>query len=263
MECSGLVVSGKNPGILWVHNDSGDRAKLFAVEEDGSLRGIYHLASAKAVDWEDLAKGPCADPAKECLYVGDIGDNELQRSEIQVYRVEEPLVPVQGPPVEAILQETERFDCKYPDGPHDAETLLVDPTTGVPYLITKETERMTAVYRFPGNPTSGKIATLVKATVLPGLSSLTGGDVTRDGSTIVLRDYFTAYGYLRLEKGPFTGTFDSPPCRVPLGFEEQGEALGIDPSGTTIYTASEGLLGPIHEARCKLNGERKGSSGEP
>ena len=263
MECSGLVVSRKNPGILWVHNDSGDRARLFAVEEDGSLRGIYHLASAKAVDWEDLAKGPCADPAKECLYVGDIGDNELRRSKIQVYRIEEPLVPVQGSPVETILQGVERFDCKYPDGPHDAETLLVNPANGIPYLITKESEGTTIVYRFPQNPTAGKIVTLVKATILPALYSLTGGDVTQDGSMIVLRDYFTAYGYPRHEKGPFSEAFDDSPCWMPLGPEEQGEALGIDPSGTAVYTASEGLQGSIHKARCTPNGGHKGSSREP
>jgi len=263
MECSGLVVSRKNPGILWVHNDSGDRARLFAVEEDGSLRGVYHLASAKAADWEDLARGPCADPAKECLYVGDIGDNERRRSKIQVYRIEEPLVPVQGPPVEIILKGVERFDCKYPDGPHDAETLLVNPATGVPYLITKESEGTTSVYRFPGKPTAGRIVTLVKAATLPARSSLTGGDVTQDGSMIVLRDYVSAYGYPRLEKGPLSEAFNSSPCRVPLGLEEQGEALGIAPSGIAIYTASEGLQGPIHKARCTPSGERKGSSGEP
>ena len=262
-ECSGLVVSRKNPGILWVHNDSGDRARLFAVEEGGRLRGIYHLASAKAVDWEDLAKGPCADPTKECLYVGDIGDNELRRSEIQVYRVEEPLVPVQGPPVEAILKGAERFDCKYPDGPHDAETLIVDPATGVPYLITKESERTTIVYRFPGNPAAGKRVTLVKVGTLPDLPSLTGGDVTQDGSVIVLRDYLSAYGYARPEKAPFPGAFRASPFLVPLAPEEQGEALGIDPSGAAIYTASEGLQGPIHKALCAPEDKGKDSSGKP
>jgi hypothetical protein len=256
-------VSRKNPGILWVHNDSGDKARLFAVEEGGNLRGIFHLASAKAVDWEDLAKGPCADPAKECLYVGDIGDNERKRSEIQVYRVEEPLVPVQGPPVEAILEGAERFDCKYPDGPHDAEALLVDPATGIPYLITKESEGTTIVYRFPGNPAAGKRVTLVKAATLPDLPSLTGGDVTQDGSVIVLRDYLSAYGYPRTAKDPFLGAFDASPFRVPLLPEKQGEALGIDPSGTTIYTASEGLQGPIHKALCAPSGKGKDSSGEP
>ena len=45
-ECSGLAVSRKNPGVLWVHNDSGDSARLFAVKEDGTLLGVFRLAQA-------------------------------------------------------------------------------------------------------------------------------------------------------------------------------------------------------------------------
>jgi hypothetical protein len=249
-ECSGLVVSRKNPGILWVHNDSGDRARLFAVKEDGSLRGIYHLDSANAVDWEDMARGPCTDPDSDCLYVGDIGDNRLERSQIQFYRIEEPSVPLLGPPARVTLQGTERFEGKYPDGPHDAETLLVDPATGTPYLVTKEPEGKSVVYRFPGKLAPGKVVTLEKVCTLPSRFSLTGGDVTQDGSMIILRDYFSAYGYPRPAKSEFSEALKASPYWVPLAAEDQGEALGVAPSGSDIYTASEGPAGPIHKAGC-------------
>ncbi len=250
-ECSGLVVSRKNPGLLWVHNDSGDTARLFAVREDGGLRGIYRLAHADAVDWEDLALGPCADKEKECLYVGDIGDNRRRRPQIQVYRVEEPSVPLDGPTVQAVLPDTERFDCKYPDGPHNAETLLVDRAAGTPYLVTKETAGQAAtVYRFPAKPEAGTVATLEKIAVLPSRSSLTGGDIAQDGSLIVLRDYFAAYAYPRPEGGPLSEAFRVSPCRIPLQAEAQGEALGMAPSGIVIYTAGEGLGTPIYRMSC-------------
>ena len=263
-ECSGLAVSRKNPGLLWVHNDSGDTARLFAVKEDGSLRGIYHLAHADAVDWEDMAIGPCADTRKDCLYVGDIGDNRRQRPQVQVYRVEEPPVPLEGPQVEATLLETERFDCRYPDGPHNAETLFVDRAAGTPYLVTKEPAGEAAtVYRFPGKPDPGKVVVLEKVSVLPSRPSLTGGDITDDGSLIVLRDYFAAYAYPRPEGSQLSEAFRSPPWRVPLGTEAQGEALGIAPSGTVIYTTSEGLGAPIHRTVCipvRTQGTATGSS---
>lgn len=263
-ECSGLVASRKNPGVLWVHNDSGDGARLFAVSENGTLRGTYHLTHADAFDWEDMALGPCTNPGNDCLYVGDIGDNKNRRPEIQVYRVEEPPVPPDGGPVEVTLKGTERFECRYPDGPHDAETLLVDPDTGIPYVVTKESEGTAAgVYRFPGRPEPGKIVTLEKAATLSALSTVTGGDVTRDGSMIVLRDYFSAYGYPRPLKAPFERAFDASPLRLPLPLEEQGESLGFAPSGTAVYTASEGLQGPIHKALCTGATEPKVSSGTP
>ena len=31
-ECSGLVASRNNVNVLWVHNDSGDSARLFALD---------------------------------------------------------------------------------------------------------------------------------------------------------------------------------------------------------------------------------------
>ncbi len=250
-ECSGLVVSRKNPGVLWVHNDSGDSARLFAVQEDGSLLGIFRLARADSEDWEDLALGPCGDPGKECLYVGDIGDNMRHRRRIQIYRVEEPTVPLNGPPVRTKLKGTERFDCTYPDGPHDAEALFVDPIAGIPYLVTKEPGGSAAVvYRFPSKLNPGRTATLEKVATLPSRSSVTGGDITQDGSMILLRDYFFAYGYFRPQGGGIPEAFGLPPCWVPLSMEEQGESLGVSPSGTEVYTASEGMEGAIHKAEC-------------
>ena len=252
-ECSGLVVSRKNPGVLWVHNDSGDSARLFAVKEDGSLRGVFRLAHADAKDWEDLALGPCRNPRKECLYVGDIGDNMRHRRKIQIYRVEEPTVPLDGPTVRKKLKGTERFDCTYPDGPHDAEALFVDPTAGIPYLVTKEPGDSAAfVYRLPGTRNHRKVVTLEKVATIPSRSSVTGGDITRDGSMIVLRDYFFAYGYFRPHRGKISEAFGLPARCVPLSMEEQGESLGISPSGNEIYTASEGVDGPIHKAECTL-----------
>jgi hypothetical protein len=263
-ECSGLVVSRKNPGVLWVHNDSGDKARLFAVAEDGSLKGIYHLARADSKDWEDLALGPCRDPGKECLYVGDIGDNMRHRRKIQIYRVEEPTVPLDGPPVRKKLKGAERFDCTYPDGPHDAEALFVDPIDGTPYLVTKERgDSAASVYRIPDTHNRGRAVTLEKVATLPSRSSVTGGDITRDGSLIVLRDYFFAYGYFRPRGGNISEAFSLPPHWVPLRMEEQGESLGVSPSGTDIYTASEGMGGPIHKAECtpaRQDGPSRGTS---
>jgi len=251
LECSGLAASRKNPGILWVHNDSGDSARIFAVEEDGSLRGVYELAGALAVDWEDMSRGPCADPGvADCLYVGDIGDNGQSRPSVQVYRVAEPLVPPDGSPAAEVLEAVERFDAAYPDGAHDAETLLVDPDSGIPYIVTKSPIQETGVYRFPHAPVSGESVVLERVVTLDSRAFLTGGDVAEDGSRVVLRDYLSAFDYPRRTAGAFEEIFSETPCLVPLALEPQGEALAVSPSGLTLYTASEGQAGPIHKASC-------------
>ena len=84
-EISGLVASPTQPGVLWAHNDSGDRARIFALRNDGSLIASLDVPGAEATDWEDIAVGPGDD-----LLLGDIGDNQSVRKDIDIYRVPEP-----------------------------------------------------------------------------------------------------------------------------------------------------------------------------
>ncbi len=253
-ECSGLVASRRNPGILWAHNDSGDLARLFAVREDGSLRGIYRLYHAGAVDWEDIARGPCTGSAKaeDCLFIGDIGDNRHSRVRIQIYRVREPLVSLQGSPETVFLKGIERFDCVYPDGPHDAEALLVDPASGIPYLVTKEIEGPTWVYRFPSGFSSGQQITLERIACLDNIYPVTGGDVFPDGSRVILRDYLSAYDLTRPPGGAFADVFSSLPLQITLVQEAQGESLAVGLSGEALYTVGEGYHVPIHKSLCTV-----------
>ena len=53
-EASGLVASRRHPGVLWVHNDSGDTARIFATRPDGTHLGIYSIMGAGSADWEDI-----------------------------------------------------------------------------------------------------------------------------------------------------------------------------------------------------------------
>ena len=77
-ETSGIVGSRSLPGTLWVHNDSGDSARFFAIGTTGALQGQFSLQNATATDWEDIAIGPKSGGGNY-LYLGDIGDNSANR----------------------------------------------------------------------------------------------------------------------------------------------------------------------------------------
>src|SRR5215211_1223917 len=127
-ESSGLAVSLCQPDVLWTHNDSGDYAFIFAINIKGKHLGTWLLAGAKNDDWEDIAS--YKDPAGTCyLYIGDIGNNKLDRSELKIYRIKEPVVaasggtsskksPLRTDPADSLL-------FKYSDTPHNAETMMV------------------------------------------------------------------------------------------------------------------------------------------
>jgi len=139
-EASGLAASRRLPGTLWTHNDSGGPV-VYALDTAGAITGQLRLTGAKVEDWEAIAVGPC--PGGSCIYVGDIGDNDAERKRITVYRVAEPVSGSGGQaPVTGV------FHATYPDGAHDAETLLTGPD-GTLFVVTKGDTGPIAVYRFP------------------------------------------------------------------------------------------------------------------
>ena len=115
-ESSGLAASKRTHNLFWSHNDSGDPT-IFAIRADGSIVGRVRVAGAAVVDWEAVTVGAC--DGAPCLYVGDIGDNDLKRERITIYRTPEPL------PGDGTTAQAEAIHASYPEGPQDAEALFV------------------------------------------------------------------------------------------------------------------------------------------
>lgn len=240
-EISGIDAGVRNPNVHWVHNDSGDSARVFAIDGNGVTQRQYTLSGASANDWEDLAVGGGPEPGVSYLYVADIGDNGTSRAEVSVYRVPEPAVSA-GQPV--TLTGVDRLRLKYPDGAKDAEALLVDPETGELLIIQKKGAGGTVgVYHAPGGLAGGSLTTMTKVTdlVLASGSSnaVTSAAVSADGRQIAVR----TYGKVLLW-GRGTGTiweaFAATPCQGPQPPESQGEAIGFHADGRAYVTVSEG-----------------------
>src|SRR5688572_15906829 len=68
-EASGIAVSRQHEGVLWIHNDSGDSNRIFAMTFRGAPLGTFTLSGASAIDWEDIAIGPVP-PQGNYIYVG-------------------------------------------------------------------------------------------------------------------------------------------------------------------------------------------------
>lgn len=105
-EASGLVQSETRPDVLWLHNDSGDRPRLFAINASGEVivpavqtrqgrvarapgpgESLYQgvaVTGASLVDWEDIACGG------DRLFVADMGNNFSLRRDLGVYEIPEP-----------------------------------------------------------------------------------------------------------------------------------------------------------------------------
>jgi len=249
-EASGLAASKRNPGVLYVHNDSGDSARFFALNEQAGLIGTFTVSGATAVDWEDNAVGPC--PQGTCVYLGDIGDNDEERTDVALYRVGEP--DIAGGQTSGSLA-AEKFPFAYPDGPHNAESLMVHPTTGSVYIISKSKTGKSHVYKFPEPLKANTKVTLVKIADLnlPSGNSgtATGADIHPCAPRFLLRTYSRVYEFRAGAGESFEQAFTTSPVTLTAPSEDQGEAIAYAPDGSGYYTVSEGTKPALYRVSAK------------
>jgi hypothetical protein len=254
-EASGLVASVRNPGLFYSHNDSGGSARIYALREDGALVADLSVSGARAQDWEDIAVGPGPDAGVSYIYVGDIGDNAQSRSDIRVYRSAEPnLDAAQTNQRLSVAAETIRL--RYPDGAHNAETLMVDPITADLYVLTKLDSGNSALYVAHAPLSSSAAMTLQSVASLKfgtgnlsGSPLATGGDIARNGSAALVRTYSGVFLWRRAETATLAEAFAEPPCALTAPREKQGEALAFSVDGSAYYSVSEGSRPPLYRMR--------------
>jgi hypothetical protein len=238
VELSGLAVVG---GGLWAMADGGRRVALYRLDPATCAVVESRTAPVDPYDAEDLAAAPDG-----TLWVGDTGDNERRRATVAMI-----VVPPRGP---AQLRR-----LTYPDGPHDAEALLLD-ARGVPTIVTKEIGAA-GVYRPEGPLTTPGPTPLVRVgdLVLPssdtvggpigglGSRTVTGGALNADGRVLALRTYTDAWLY-PVPDGDVVAALRGTPVRVPLPGEPQGEAVAFTADGT-LLSGSESRGDAVGEIR--------------
>lgn len=245
-EASGIAVAQRTRDVVFVQNDSGDSARFFAVDErSGATLATIRVRGARNRDWEDLATEPDA-AGTPSVWLADIGDNDAQRSDVQVYRVAEPRLT--GRRGRIAVGPAQVWRLRYPDGPHDAESLAVTPH-GTGYVVTKSVLGSSGVYRMPAEP-SPRVATMRRVGTVSFLPSgghtpfgisgdllATGAAVSRDGRLLAIRTYGAAYVW-RVGAGGVTAALQRAPRRVALPSQPQGE--GVTFAGHRLLIDSEG-----------------------
>jgi hypothetical protein len=229
-ELSGLVAVRDK---LLAINDGGDQVEVYVLDARCQVVDV-HTAAIDPYDPEDLALA-----GDGTVWIADIGDNGADRATVA-------LIALRPDGTSSV------FRLAYPDGPHDAESLLLAPD-GTPYLVTKEVLGASGVYR-PGAPLvdNGTVGLVKVATVNFGLTGTpggpvgragqlmaTGGAVSGDGRLLALRTYTDAYVW------PLTGS-DVPaalgvkPTRLALPEAPQGEGITFSADNRHLIVGGEG-----------------------
>jgi hypothetical protein len=221
VESSGLVALDD---LVVTVNDSGDSGRVFAVGPEGRTVGVTTFAESP-VDVEALAPAGPDHPGE--VWVGDIGDNAAARSSISVTRVPVGRGDRSG--------DYPTYELVYADGARDAETLLVDPSTGRLHVVSKEIFGGT-LYAAPQRLSATRPNVL--RPVADALAVATDGAFWPDGRHLVVRGYGRALVYAWPS---MTAVAD-----LDLPDQDQGEGIAVTSDGR-VLVSTEGQFTDLLE----------------
>lgn len=242
MESSGAVRSRAHPGRFWSINDSENPATLFLADTTGRVAGFVRVPGVADTDWEAVSAGPCGQIW--CVFIGDIGDNREIRRTVTIFRLPEPtpgqLQAMAVPPPESLV-------IRYPDGPRDAEALVVTGSGGLG-IVTKGRNRPPRVYWVGPDAWRKGVVIAEFLAELPIATSLllghlvTDAALSPDDAVMAVRTYKNIF-FFRRAAGARLPTQPDGVCPI-AGLDPQGEGLAWWAPRTWLMTSEVTRFGP-------------------
>jgi hypothetical protein len=229
-EASGISDSRSFPGTLWVEQDSGNPPELTRIDYRGVMAGKVYIKGADNRDWEDIsiAAGPL--PGVSYIYLADIGDNFTSHQSSFIYRFPEP-----GPSEDTVFS-TDKIVFYYPEGPADAEALLIDNNRDI-YIITKSGSK-SKLYKLPyPQKLNDSIAAILVGEL--SISGVVSAAMSPDYGNIILKTYNGLQFWKREAGESIDGTLAKIYKSLPYEQEAQGEAICFKNDNSGFFTLSE------------------------
>ena len=217
-ESSGLAVDPAG-NLYWTVNDSGDRGVAYGIGLDGEVQGTLNYR-AQPFDVEAVAVHG------DRLYVADIGDNDRDRDSVRVFYFENPRA-------NGLTVSYRAYDFSYPDGPHNAETLLVNDS-GRLFIVTKG--QNAAVYAAPRRPDRQGVNELKRVGSAP--SGVTDGTFLPGSDKIAL---LTPSTISVIDASTYQVLISSP---IPP--QPQAESLTLSLDQRSLLVGSEGKRSKVY-----------------
>ena len=235
-ENSGIVKSKNYEDVYWMHNDSGDEPRIYAIRQDGSsYRGDPHgntagtlIGGAINVDWEDIAV-----TEDGSLIVADVGNNDNDRRDLVLYVVDEP------PPTTGRTTFRKKLFIRYPqqqsypaprtDFNYDCEAIFCLGDAVI--LLTKHrSDTATSVYRLT-DFTPGEVHDLELLQRREMQGQVVAADISEDQKQIVVATYDAMWLF---EVKDVNRPLDHPIKKLPYA-SDQVEAVAFAGSDAILF----------------------------
>ena len=234
-ENSGIVKSRQWDDVFWIHNDSGDEPRLYAVRASGKAydqsraddRPGVLIGGAINVDWEDITTD-----ARGNILIADVGNNSNSRRDLVIYHIREPAPQANRTSVFAktffYYPEQRAYPAPKSDFNYDCEAIF---TVGAEiFLFTKHrSDTRTRLYRIDTNAKQPVAAELLGGFDPKG--QIVAADCTADGKRLVVASYSQLWLF---ERENHSQNFLSAKARTATYESEQVEAVCFRDSETLL-----------------------------
>ena len=254
-EVSGLAASRRHPDTLWMLNDGGNAANVYAVSRRGSKLATLRIDGVDNTDWEDLAAFDL--DGRHYLLVADTGDNGGLRRTLQLHVIEEP-----ANLVDATVKPAWSIVFRWPDGARDCEAVAVDAAAGQVLLVSKK-RQPPELFALPLHPRDRGLQVARELGTLAGMpqpdaeelranarlarirSQVTAADIAPDRHAMAVLTYRDVLVYPRRSRETWAQALARPPRVHPLPWLPQAEALGWSADSHALYATGELSPAPL------------------
>lgn len=255
-EISGLAASRRHRNVLWLHDDGGNPARLFAIDPQGQRHATFRIEGVPKTDWEDIAAFEL--DGRRYLLIADVGDNGGLRKSLQLHVVEEP-----ARLSNARLRPAWSIAFRWPDGPRDCEAVAVDARSGSVLLVSKK-RQPPELFEVPLRPSGARVQTARRLGALAGIpqvdaatrerwprrarlySQVTAADLSPDGHTLAVMTYRYLLLYPRAARESWADATARRPRIRSLPALPQPEALGWSADGGSLFATGEFIPAPLY-----------------
>ncbi|CAM1364765.1 hypothetical protein [Tenacibaculum xiamenense] len=235
-EVSGVEKSNKSD-ILWMHNDSGNKSKVFAIDFFGKKVGEIRLKQ-KNKDWEDITSDDEGN-----LYIADFGNNDNKRKNLVIYKIAQYKLnkeeEIEAEEIAFSYPDQEKFPPKKKDRFFDAESIFYN--NGYLYIFTKSRVKNrygeTTLYKVRATPGEHTAILIGKFNTCDDDLScwITAADISPDKSKVALLNHNTVFVFSNFEGDNF---FEGKLTKYNLGHTSQKEGMTFD-DNNTLYIVDE------------------------
>ena len=239
---SGMGASRSYPGLLWIENDHnpGGNNDVYLYDTTGTERAAFSVTGATNRDWTDMSIAAGPDSGTNYFYLANIGNSNALNEDSYIYRFPEPNTPLTSTgEIQGATAAVDRISFIYPNGPRDAETILVDPQSKDIYIFDKY--NLANVYYLPYPQSTDTVITAKEIiTNMPFDGPIRSGGIAPNRSEIILKSYTSIYRFtINPGQSILSALATNTPSNIPYLGEYQGEAMCYTPDGNAFWTTSK------------------------